>query len=262
MTIDRRTVLKGAASLPLAAVLADPLIARAVAAGLDEVTTEAAGKTVRAALAVPETTPAPAVVLVHEWWGLNDQIKSVAAELAKEGFIGLALDLYDGEVARTPDEARTLMGQAMADPQVAQDTAAAWIDWLGANEQANGKTATVGWCFGGGWALNAALLRPVEGAVVYYGNVAPEWGGVDRSPAALGKLQGPVLGHFATRDGWIDADMVSGFEARMKEAGQPLAAHWYEADHGFANPSAGSYDKEEAQLAWQRTLAFFGEMLG
>ncbi|MEX2009605.1 MAG: dienelactone hydrolase family protein, partial [Dongiaceae bacterium] len=95
--LPRRTLLTGLAGLPLAVVLADPRLAALAAAGLETVTTKtASGKTVTAALAVPATVPAPAVLLIHEWWGLNDQIKAVAAELAADGFVALAVDLYDG----------------------------------------------------------------------------------------------------------------------------------------------------------------------
>ena len=249
----RRTVMKGVASLPLAAVLADPLLARAAAMGLETVSlTTAGGKSVSAALAVPDRTPAPAVLLVHEWWGLNDQIKSVAAEFAKQGYVALAVDLYDGNIASSPGDARTYM-QATK-PAEATDTLQSWLKWLKAHGKANGKTATVGWCFGGGWSLNASLAEPVDATVVYYGNVA-------KKAADLAPLQGPVLGHFATRDGWINKDMVGGFEAAMQQAGKSITTHWYEADHAFANPSGGNYDAEDAQTAWARTLDFLKQHL-
>ena len=113
-TLARRRVLTSLAGLPLAAVLADPRLAAAAAAGLETVSlTTAGGKAVKAALALPTSTPASAVLLVHEWWGLNDQIKSVAAELAKEGYVALAVDLYDGKVADNRDDARNYMLQRM-----------------------------------------------------------------------------------------------------------------------------------------------------
>jgi len=254
MLIERRSVIKGLATLPLAAVLADPLIARAVAAGLDEITiTTVGGKRVSAALALPAATPAPAVLLVHEWWGLNDQVKSVAAALAKEGYVALAIDLYDGGVADVPADAKTLMGAV--DAAEATDTLTSWIAWLAADGRTTGKVATIGWCFGGGWSLNASLAHPVDATVVYYGRV-------DKQAADLAPLNGPVLGHFATRDGWINGDMVSGFEAAMATAGKPLTVHWYEADHAFANPTQARYDADDAALAWSRTLAFLAANLG
>ncbi|SLN32520.1 dienelactone hydrolase family protein [Oceanibacterium hippocampi] len=246
---ERRSLLKGAAGLSLAAILADPLLARAAAGALDDVSlTLPDGRTVTGALALPETTPASAVMLVHEWWGLNDQIKSVAADLAREGYVALAIDLYGGQVATTPDAAKTYMTGVKPDEATA--TVAGWLRWLKAHEKAGGKVATVGWCFGGGWALNAALAEPVDATVVYYGNVA-------KSAEALAPLQGPVLGHFATRDGWINKEMVDGFESAMTKAGKSFETHWYEADHAFANPSGGRYDQADAELSWKRTLDFY-----
>lgn len=250
----RRTVLKGAASLPLAAILADPMLAQAAAHGLQDVAiTTAGGKSVHAALAMPQKTPAAAVLLIHEWWGLNDQIKSVAAKLAEEGYVALAVDLYDGKVATDAVGARSYMGQVQGGE--ATDTLASWIGWLKDHQATNGKVATVGWCFGGGWSLNASIAAPVDGTIVYYGNVS-------RKAADLAALKGPVLGHFAREDQWINQAMVSGFEAEMKQAGKDLTAHWYDANHAFANPTSARYDEADAALSWQRTQAFLKETLG
>ena len=244
----RRTLIKGAAGLSLAAVLADPRLAKALAEGLETVSiTNAQGRSVSAALALPASTPAGAVMLVHEWWGLNDQIKSVAAEFAKEGFVALAIDLYDGKVGTEPSEAQALVGAVDSDQ--ARDTLGSWSRWLREHQASSGKIGVVGWCFGGGWSLNASLVAPAEATVVYYGNVA-------KGAKELAALKGPVLGHFATRDQWINKDMVAGFESEMAKAGKALEAHWYEADHAFANPSSGRYDEADAKLAWTRTLSF------
>lgn len=253
MGLARRDLLIGLAGLPLAAVLADRRLARAAAAGLETVTiTTAGGRSVTAALGTPAALPAPAVMLIHEWWGLNDQIKAVAAALAEVGYLALAIDLYDGAVTDDPQEARKLVGAVNA--EAATDTCASWVRWLSAHEDGTGKVGTVGWCFGGGWSLNASLAAPADATVVYYGNVA-------KSRAQLASLAAPVLGHFATRDNWINADMVSGFEGEMEAAGKSAENHWYEADHSFANPTSGRYDEEDAALAWQRTLAFFEDHL-
>lgn len=257
--VGRRQVLATAAAAvaatSLAAVLGDPELARAAAEGLDQVTitTAVQGKSVSASLALPAGgSPRPGIILVHEWWGLNDQIKAVAAELAREGYVALAVDLYDGGVATTPDGARAYMGKV--DGDVATDTLASWVAWLKQHAACNGRIGTIGWCFGGGWSLNAGIAAPVDAVVVYYGNVA-------RDAGQLGSLKAPVLGHFATRDGWIDRDMVAGFEAQMTAAGRTYTDHWYEADHAFANPTSARYDQADAQLAWQRTLEFFAATL-
>ena len=260
MTIQRRTLLRGLAALLMAAVLADPLIARAVAAGLEPVEIGiSGGRRVTGTLALPAETPAPAVMLVHEWWGLNDQIKAVAAELAKAGYVALAVDLYGGKVATTPEEAKALTGGV--DGATATETLDVWNAWLRDHTATTDKLGTIGWCFGGGWSLNAGLVAPVNATVVYYGSVGPEFGGVSRSVGALGALEGPVLGHYATRDGWINQEMVTGFEERMAAAGKPYTSHWYEADHAFANPTTERYDAVDATLAWTRTLNFLENRL-
>ena len=253
MQIARRKVVLGMAGLPLAAVLADPRLSWAAAQTMENVSlTTDGGLSVAASLAVPATTPAPAVLLVHEWWGLNDQIKSVAVDLAAQGYLALAIDLYDGKVATEADQARKFMGGV--DGAAATDTVGSWLRWLKGHELASGKSAAVGWCFGGGWSLNAALAEPVDATIIYYGNV-------NKSAGALTALQGPVLGHFAERDGWINHAMVSGFEAEMEEAGRRATSHWYEADHAFTNPTSARYDEGDAALAWQRSLDFLRQHL-
>jgi carboxymethylenebutenolidase len=251
--LARRSLIVGLAGLPLALVLADPKLAAAAAATLENVSLKLAdGTSVGAALAKPAKVPAPAVLLVHEWWGLNDQIKSVAAELANQGYVALAIDLYGGHVATDPDTAGTLMKSV--DPARATETLVGWIDWLRRDADVNGRIATIGWCFGGGWSLRASLARPVEATVIYYGDVTP--------PAdKLAALKGPVLGHFAEQDKWINHEMVAGFEGNMKAAGKSLTDYWYDANHAFANPTGASYHKADARLAWSRTLAFLKKNL-
>jgi carboxymethylenebutenolidase len=246
---DRRVILRGlAATVPLAAILADAELARAAASALEDVSLQTAGgKNVHASLALPMTVPAPAVLLIHEWWGLNDQIKFVAGELAREGYVALAIDLYEGKVASSPDEADRL--RKAVDPASASDTLVSWVEWLEKHPKGTGKVATIGWCFGGGWSLNASIATPVEATVVYYGQV-------DQPAERLSRLKGPVLGHFATRDQWINRAMVEHFERAMAEAGKPLTVCWYDADHAFANPTGARYDAEDAKLAWDRSLAF------
>jgi carboxymethylenebutenolidase len=252
--LSRRQLVQGlATSVTLAAVLADPRLARAVAESLETVSlTTPGGRQVSASLAKPSAVPAPAVMLIHEWWGLNDQIKAVAAEFARAGYLALAIDLYDGKAADTREGAEKLM--KALDPEAASETVVAWLKWLKADKRASGKVATVGWCFGGAWSLNASIAEPVDATVVYYGRV-------DRPAEQLKALKGPVLGHFATRDAFINQPMVDGFEAAMKTAGKPLTVYWYEADHAFANPSGARYDAEDAQTSWQRTLAFLEQHL-
>lgn len=238
----------------LAALLADRQRVLAAASTLETVRLAVpGGREVSASLAIPAgTAVAPFILLIHEWWGLNDQIRSVGAVLAEEGYGALAVDLYHGR--STTDRAEAMALRNAVDTDAASETLAAWLDWLKTHPRANGKLATLGWCFGGGWSLNASLLRPVDGTVVYYGRV-------DRPAEQLRRLKGPVLGHFARRDQAITPDIVERFEAAMREADRRYVLYWYDADHAFANPTDGRYDAEDAQLAWTRTLAFFGETL-
>ncbi|GAA0698696.1 hypothetical protein GCM10009104_29070 [Marinobacterium maritimum] len=251
----RRLFLKGMASLPLAVVLADPLLAKAAGQRTEEVSLALpGGLQVRAHLALPEGEgPFPAVVLIHEWWGLNDSIKAVANELAEQGFMALAVDLYGGGVAENREQALALKSAVNEAEGIA--TLTGWVDWLRQHERSNGKVATLGWCYGGGWSLDASLARPVDATIIYYGNVR-------RSAEQLAALRSPVLGHFATLDKSIDEAMVGDFQRAMAEAGKTdLEVHWYVADHAFANPTGARYDDENAALAWSRSLAFLHRYL-
>lgn len=257
MELPRRSLLKGAASLPLAAVLADPLITRAVAATTRNVAIKtASGRSISGALALPAQAKGPTLLLIHEWWGLNDQIRAVAADYAKQGYVALAADLYGKPAATTPGGARKLMGAFMQDPKAGFEAVGAWVNWLRRHRRGTGKVGTVGWCFGGGWSLNASIAAPVDATVIYYGHVI-------RPQEMLKKLKGPVLGHFATQDAWINRAMVSKFEAAMKAAGKAdqLTVHWYEANHAFANPSSSRFDEAAAKLAWRRTANFYRKAL-
>lgn len=254
---ERRLFLKGLASLPLASVLAFPELSQAAASSLKEVSvTLADGSQVNASLALPaKTDKAPTVLLIHEWWGLNDQIKSVAAELAKQGYVALAVDLYGGKVVAKPNEAKKLM--KAVDKKKATEILVSWIDYLKSHERSNGKVATLGWCFGGGWSLNASLAAPVDATVIYYGNVT-------KTAGELKALKGPVLGHFAQQDKFINKEMVEGFEKEMAKADKSnsLSLYWYDANHAFANPTGARYDAEDAAKAWERTTAFLKANLG
>ena len=250
---DRRRFLKGLTSIPLATVLANPRLAAAVSAGLQEVEAKLAdGRTVKAALATPQGQAKGSILLIHEWWGLNDQIKSVASEFARQGYTALAVDLYHDQVADTRDGARSLMQSV--DQNVATETLKLWVPWLRERSKSGGKVATIGWCFGGGWSLNASLAAPVDATIVYYGRV-------NKTADELATLKGPVLGHFATQDKWINKEMVSDFEAAMDAAGKSYTNYWYDAQHAFANPTSARYDAGDAALAWQRTTDFLKQQL-
>ena len=244
MDVERRALER---ARPLAAVLADPRLAAVEAAALETVTIATpSGRQAKGALAKP-ARKGPAILLIHEWWGLNDQIKSVAAEFANQGYLALACDLYERTVTTDPGKAGALM-EAL-DQAKARETLTAWVNWLRKHPDGNGKVATIGWCMGGGLSLAASIDAAVDATIIYYGNV--------NFPAAeLAKLKGPLLGQFAEKDGWINHPMVDPFVANLKKLGKKHEIHWYDADHAFANPSGQHYEKKDAALAWSRSLDF------
>lgn len=196
------------------------------------------------------------VVMIHEWWGLNDNIRAMANILASEGYAVLAVDLYEGPSAQTPTEARELMTNANARPEALAANLASAVAHL-RDELNLDAIATLGWCFGGGQAFNTAraLGNDVDAAVVYYGWVPTE-------PDAVAGITAPVLAIFAAEDQGIPMDLVLGFEAAMKSEGTPLDLHVFPGvDHAFANPSGNNYDPETAEAAWQLTLAFLKQHL-
>ena len=252
--VDRRKALKAIGSVPIAAAAVGKV--PSVAANSNNVSIDlwtSDSGSVSGYFMEPETTPAGAVLLIHEWWGLNDQIRNVVPKFAKAGFLSLAVDLYDGEVADTPDKAREIMSNVQ--PDTATEILIGWVDWLRKHPQGNGKVGTVGWCFGGGWSLNASLATPVDATVIYYGRCA-------KSTEEVASLKGPVMGHFATQDRFINKEMVEGFEKSMDAAGKTYTNFWYEADHGFANPTTTRHDAENTMVARDRTLEFFRQNLG
>lgn len=185
--------------------------------------------------------------VIHEWWGLNDYIKKEAATYAQElpGVNVIALDLYDGQVAATPGEAGKLM------QGVKTERAAAIIKGAQLYAGPQAQFASVGWCFGGGWSLQSALLggKQTVGCVMYYG--MPE-----KDVAKLKTLNSDVLGLFAEQDKWISPEVVKQFEKDMTTAGKKTTVKEYPADHAFANPSNPKYNQELAADAHQRALTY------
>ena len=197
----------------------------------------------------------PGVLLIHEWWGLNDNLRSMARQLAGEGYLALAVDLFEGRSATTPEAARALVQEAGRREARLLDNLRAARAFLA--EQGATRVGVVGWCFGGGWALRAglALGDQLDAVVMYYGRV-------ETDPAVLGPLRAPLLGLFAGRDTSPPVSAVRAFERALTAAGRTATIHVYDdAHHAFANPSGGRYDPAAARDAWARTLAFLAEHL-
>jgi carboxymethylenebutenolidase len=187
------------------------------------------------------------LLVIHEWWGLNDFVKKESEKLYTDlGNINVIdLDLYDGKVATTREDAGKLM-QA-----VNEDRAKAIINGALAYVGPNAHIATIGWCFGGGWSLQSAILagKQLVGCVMYYG--MPE-----QDVNRLKTLNADVLGNFANKDQWINPKVVAKFEENMKAAGKKVYVHGYDADHGFANPSSPIYNSDATKEAYTYTIAF------
>jgi carboxymethylenebutenolidase len=196
----------------------------------------------------------PAVVMIHEWWGLNDNIKEMADELAGEGYVVLGADLYNGEVATDPNRARELSSSVRENPQQAITNLQTAVQYLASLPNVNSsRIAALGWCFGGGQSLQLALnseQHPLAATVIYYGNLVND-------TSELSKIKWPVLGVFGDQDNSIPADSVRAFERGLNETGVTNEIYIYPGvGHAFANPSGDNYAPQETADAWQKTLTF------
>lgn len=221
------------------------------------------GQSVQGYLAEPQAAAGkPGVVVIQEWWGLNDQIRGVADQYAALGYRALVPDLYRGKSTVEAAEAEHLMTNLDFGDAAGQDVRGA-VQFLKAG--GNAKVGVSGYCMGGALTLLAAVNVPeVDAAVVYYGYPPLEY--VDAA-----KIKAPLMAHWATRDPFFAIAGVDALEAKLNEAGVAHEFHRYDALHAFANETqvgagrllpALEYDAPKAQLAWQRTLAFFGRHLG
>jgi len=214
-------------------------------------------ETVSGYLAVPDGAgKKPAIVVIHEWWGLNDFAKGKADAFAKQGYVALAVDLYRGKVATDPDVAHQLM-RGLPDDRALRDMKAA-VAYLRARPDVEvSKIGSVGWCMGGGLSLDLAVAEPtLAGAVIYYGHLMTE-------PATIAGLRAPLLGNFGGLDQGIPAASVREFEAMVKKDGKSVDFKIYpDAGHGFASSKdPKTYRTADANDADARTDAFFAKVL-
>lgn len=198
---------------------------------------------------------APAVIVIHEWWGLNAQIREVARRLARQGYVAIVPDLYHGKVADDPELAHTL--SRGLDEDVALADLAGALQWLRAGRRtAKSKAGVVGFCMGGRLSELLALQQPgMSAAVMFYGR--PE-----ANPQKLAALRVPLQGHFGAEDQGITPETVAAFRTALKSAGKNAEIFVYAgAGHAFMNESRPSYHAESAPQAWERTLAFLKKNL-
>jgi carboxymethylenebutenolidase len=203
-------------------------------------------------LAVPAGERGPATILLQEWWGMDDSVRSLCDRLAGEGFFVLAPDLYRGEPTTQPSEAEQKM-MALSMAEVEQDMCGA-AEYLRAHAGVEGPgVGSVGFCLGGGLSVWAAANCPQITAAVAYYYVMPH------GKPDLKAITGPVLGHFGTADEFIPLEAARALETELRDAGVDVTFHYYEgAGHGFANDHnrLGTYDEGAAQTAWERTVSF------
>jgi carboxymethylenebutenolidase len=237
----------------LLAVLAAPVFAAEEAVTFPSGSEKASGVLVTPA----GKGPSPAVIVIQEWWGLNDWVKDQARALAKEGYVALAVDLYRGKVTASADEAHQLMNGLSPD-RALRDLRAAYAYLQGRADVRKDKIGVIGWCMGGRYSLALATEEPGVAAVVAY------YGAPPTDPAAIARMKAPVLGNFGAEDKGPSPDDVRAFEAAMKKAGKAVDVKIYEgAPHAFANvnnPWKG-YREAAAKDAWARTTAFFAQHL-
>jgi carboxymethylenebutenolidase len=225
---------------------------------IQNVTFPSNGGTAHGYLAVPESGRGPGVVVIQEWWGLTSHIADVTDRLAAQGFVALAPDLYGGTTTHDSDEAGRLMGELPVE-SAARDLAGAVDFLLGHDAVTSSKVGAVGFCMGGGFVLVLAAQQGdrIGAAVPFYGVLKEDF------PSFSG-LTAPLLGHFGEQDTMADPDSVRALAARIEsESGVTPQFHQYPAGHAFFNDEnlMGTYDKEQAELAWRRTLSFLGDNL-
>lgn len=233
------------------------LSASSFAATSKDVSYKSGDEPVKAILYTPAGTGAfPGIVVIHEWWGLNDWVKEQAAQLADQGYVTLAIDLYRGKVADNPGTAHELM-RGVPEDRAVRDLHAA-VEFLKAQPNVKkDRIASIGWCMGGGYSLDVALQEPtLSAAVINYGHLATD-------PAAVGKISAAILGNFGGQDQGIPPADVKKFEETLKQAGKKADIKIYpDAGHGFENPNNKTgYRADDAADAWQRTVQFLENTL-
>ena len=200
--------------------------------------------------------PFPAIVVIHEWWGLNDWVKEQASKLADQGYVTLAVDLYRGKVATTPDEAHEI-SRGLPHDRADGDLKAA-VQFLKSQKNVNKqKIGAIGWCMGGGYALDVALQEPTLAAdVINYGHLATD-------PESLKSIHASILGIFGGQDRGIPVEDVRKFEKDLKSMGRDVEIHIYpDAGHAFQNPNnKAGYRADDASDSWNKIVDFFSRTL-
>ena len=195
--------------------------------------------------------PLAAIIVIHEWWGLNDNVRAMSDRLAAEGYIVLAIDLFGGKIATSADEAKQSVLSTIEDSELASENIRQAYDFLSTAAGAP-RIGSLGWGFGGGWSLSAAMLFPdgLDAAVIYYGQVTGD-------EELLRPINAPILGLFGANDSSISVETLQQFETALEHLRKSHEIHVFPGvDHAFANPTGNNYDVASADDAWRRTLDF------
>jgi len=214
-------------------------------------------ETVQGVLYTPEGKgPFPGIVVIHEWWGLNAWVRDQASKLADQGYAALAIDLYRGKVATTPEQAHEIM-RGVPEDRAKRDLHAAVVFLQSQRNVKKDRIASIGWCMGGGYSLDVALQEPkLTAAVINYGHLATE-------TDSLKKINASILGLFGGQDQGIPVADVKKFEQQLKDLGKSVSITIYpDAGHAFENPNnSAGYRAADAADAWSRTVDFLARTL-
>jgi carboxymethylenebutenolidase len=198
----------------------------------------------------------PAVILIHQWWGLSDDIRHKADDLASQGYVALAVDLYNGVYAQTTDEAIKLSTSVRENPGEALNNLRAAMDYVKNLDMVNDdELASVGWCFGGDWSYAMAKNNlGTKVSIIYYGHFNAE--------DDLSHMNTLILGHFGAKDTSIPVDDVKNFQTALEQKDKRNQIYIYDdAGHAFANTDSQAYVEDAANLAWDRSLEFLNKYL-
>lgn len=213
------------------------------------------GGKARAVLAAPEGEgKRGALVVIHEWWGLNDEIIKQAERFAGMGLLALAVDLYKGEVTDRPERAMQLSGAMKT--QEAMEVVQAAVRWLASRPSSNGKVGVTGFCLGGAMALAAAAnVEGLSAILPFYGTPKDEFLHYDR-------MRAPIQGHYAKNDTFVSSERAAQVRDRVNAAGGQMELFFYDAGHAFLRDDPSAYHAESAALALSRAEAFLRKELG
>jgi len=249
--------MKKIAVVLLAVSFLSAIASTCLAADGKSVSYKSGDETVQGVLYTPSGKgPFPAIIVIHEWWGLNDWVKDQASKLADQGYEALAIDLYRGKVATTPDMAHEIM-RGVPEDRAKRDLHAAFEFLQSQPNVKKDRIGAIGWCMGGGYSLDVALQEPTLAAdVINYGHLATD-------AESVRKINAPVLGLFGGQDHGITPDDVHKFEASMKQQGKKIDITIYDdAGHAFENPNnKDGYRGADAADAWKRTVDFLAANL-